>query len=249
MILNNESPFIFIIVNPAEARQGMGNPAKGQYDNTTVASAETAVASPRAIKLPRAEKARLVREALVSAAIEVVGEVGYADASVAQITARAGIAQGTFYNYFETRQQLFDSLLPELGGRMLGFIRQSARGGQDFAALEERAFKAFFAFLRTEPQLFRILNEAEYCAPAGHQQHFDLVSDEYQAFLRKCLSRGEFPAFDERELEVVAHILMSARLYLAMRFKREDEKDGVPEWVVRSYMKFVLYGLKGAPAD
>ena len=40
----------------------------------------------------------------------IVGELGYAGASVALITARADVAQGTFYNYFESRQDLLDQL-------------------------------------------------------------------------------------------------------------------------------------------
>lgn len=44
----------------------------------------------------RNEKAELIRDCLFRAAGEVVGEVGCADASIALITSKAGLAQGTF---------------------------------------------------------------------------------------------------------------------------------------------------------
>ena len=52
----------------------------------------------------------------------VVGEQGYAGASIALITQRAGLAQGTFYLYFDSREDLFDQLLPEVGQELLDFL-------------------------------------------------------------------------------------------------------------------------------
>ena len=58
--------------------------------------------------MKRAEKAALTRDKLMSSAAVIVGEYGYREASVQRITSHAGIAQGTFYLYFESRQLLFD---------------------------------------------------------------------------------------------------------------------------------------------
>ena len=196
----------------------------------------------------RTEKSELIRQALVRAATEVVGEVGYAGASISLITQRAGVAQGTFYNYFRSRQDILDQLLPEMGARMLEHVRDSARGGSRFAELEERSFRAFFSFLKQTPHFFRILNEAESFAPAGHAQHFGMVSQRYLRFLRRSLRNGEFPGYGESELEVIVHILMAARSYLALRFTNGgDGTRDIPVRVVRTYMKFVLHGLQGQP--
>ena len=51
------------------------------------------------------------QEALKQAAIEVFFEHGYHAAKVSQIVERVGVAQGTFYLYFEGKQQLFGELL------------------------------------------------------------------------------------------------------------------------------------------
>lgn len=198
----------------------------------------------------RTEKSELIRQALVRAAIEVVGEVGYADASISLITQRAGVAQGTFYNYFRTRQDLLDQLLPAMGERMLDHVRESALGGKAFPELEERSFRAFFSFLKLSPQFFRILNEAESFAPAGHERHFEMVARRYRRFLRQSLRNGEFPAYTEADLDVIVHILMAARSYLSLRYTRgEDGIRDIPARVVKTYMKFVLYGLQGRPPD
>ncbi len=199
----------------------------------------------------RLEKSERIRDALLRAATEVVGDVGYAEASIALITQRAGVAQGTFYNYFRSRQDILDQLLPEVGQRMLRHVHDSAVDGAGFAEREERSFRAFFSFLEDTPQLFRILNEAESFAPSGYKAHIDAVSRGYQRFLRNAQRRGEFSDYADDELEVVSYILMAARSYLAFRYTSGGDAIGaIPDRVVSAYMKFVLYGLQGrAPAD
>ena len=51
------------------------------------------------------------RRRLIEAAGLVVGKYGYAGASIARITAKAGVAHGTFYLHFANQQALFDVLL------------------------------------------------------------------------------------------------------------------------------------------
>ena len=52
-------------------------------------------------------------EALKQAAIEVFYEHGYHAAKVSQIVQKVGVAQGTFYLYFEGKQQLFGELVSD----------------------------------------------------------------------------------------------------------------------------------------
>jgi AcrR family transcriptional regulator len=197
----------------------------------------------------RLEKSELLRHALLQAAAAVVGEVGYANASIALITARAGVAQGTFYNYFDSRQDILDELLPTLGEKMLAHIRQCASGGRNYTEIEERVFRGFFSFLEKTPHFSRILNEAESFAPVGHKQHFENVSNRYLHLFHRSKLEGEFPNYSEEELEVVVFILLAARSYLALRYVGgTDQRSTLPEWVAKTYMKFVRFGLQGVPS-
>ena len=81
-------------------------------------------ASGKATKLNRVERNAWTKRKIFDAAAKVVGKHGYAGASVARITEEAGVAQGTFYNHFENRQELLDQLLPKIGTDMVYFIRE-----------------------------------------------------------------------------------------------------------------------------
>ncbi len=195
----------------------------------------------------RAEKARATRRALIEAAAYVVGKYGYAEASIARITQHANVAQGTFYNYFETRQALFDILLPELGRDLIEFVRARVAGSRTTLEMEERGFRAFFEYLAENPGFYRILNEAETMAPIAHRRHFEALTRGYVTALRRGLARGELGSFEESELETIVYLLMAARSYLTLRFGLDRGK--LPEHVVATYMKFVRGALTGQPAS
>lgn len=191
----------------------------------------------------RQERAENLRQKILAAAAKVVGEYGYADASIGRITEEADIAQGTFYLYFESRQAIFDVLLPHVGADMLVFIGDKVRGAENFLDVEERGFRAFFEYLRLNPGFFRVLNEAEVAAPAAHATHMKLVADRYVRSLKRSMENGEIKNFEERELETLAYIFEAARSYLYLCHVKGRGLKKLPEWVVQAYMKLVRSGL------
>lgn len=60
---------------------------------------------------PATARGEATRSKLLDAAEHEFGENGFHAASVASITRRAGVAQGTFYLYYEGKQQIFGELL------------------------------------------------------------------------------------------------------------------------------------------
>lgn len=195
------------------------------------------------VRKTRAQRSEEIRDALFQAAAETVGEYGYIDTSIARITQRADLAQGTFYNYFASRQDIFDELLPVLGAKMMQHIRQHVRSTDSFLEQEERSFRAFFGFLRRMPYFLRILNEAEIFAPKAHKAHFRNITEGYIRFLRKAGQRGEIVTMSPEEAEATVYILVSARGYLAMRYLRPDGVVAMPEEAVDAYMRLVKGGL------
>jgi len=192
----------------------------------------------------RNERGKMIREALFKAAAEVVGEHGYQEASISMITQRAGVAQGTFYNHFQSRQDILDQLLPALGREMMEHIAKCSKKGKTALEREEAGFKGFFSFLKQNPDFFRILNEAESFAPNAYRAHMEHVMAGYLKFFSVARANRETKAFDERELQVVVLVLMAARSYIAWRFVKEDGKtEDIPDWIVKAYRKLITGGV------
>jgi AcrR family transcriptional regulator len=204
-------------------------------------------ASGKVTKLNRTERNAWTKRKIFDAATKIVGKYGYAEASVARITEEAGVAQGTFYNHFENRQELLDQLLPKIGIDMVHFIRE--RTGTAHAALQEiERFGAFFDFIREVPEFLRILNEAEHFAPIGYQKHLDNVSTAYVRILQRARHSGAIVDFSDEEFEAIVHILMGARGYLSRRYSYcGGAVVAVPDHVISAYQKLITRGLFNAP--
>jgi AcrR family transcriptional regulator len=204
--------------------------------------------SAKVTKLNRVERNAWTKRKIFDAATMIVGKYGYAEASVARITEQAGVAQGTFYNHFESRQQLLDQLLPKIGVDMVRFIRE--RTGTAHAARQEiERFGAFFDFIREVPEFLRILNEAEFFAPTGYQKHLDNVSTAYVRILRRARQAGAIEGFSDEEFEAIVHMFMGARGYLSRRYSyAESTVTAVPDHVISAYEKLITRGLFTLPA-
>ena len=202
-----------------------------------------ATTSAKITKLNRVERNAWTKRRLFDAATRIVGQYGYAEASVARITEKAGVAQGTFYNHFENRQELLDQLLPKIGQDMVRFIRE--RSGTVHAARQEiERFGAFFDFIREVPEFLRILNEAEFFAPSGYQKHLDNISTAYVRILKRARQAHAIADFSDEEFEAIVHMLMGARGYLSRRYSYHDGAvTAVPDHVISAYRKLITRGL------
>src|SRR5678815_4721000 len=78
------------------------------------------------------------RERIVELAIEEFSDKPYAQASISNIVARAGIAKGSFYQYFEDKLDLYRWLLLDVAAhRKLAYVeaRMPAESGDMFEVL------------------------------------------------------------------------------------------------------------------
>ncbi|MEQ8347713.1 MAG: TetR/AcrR family transcriptional regulator [Sneathiellaceae bacterium] len=195
-------------------------------------------------RMTRAEKALENRRRLLHAAAETVGEYGYGDASIARIVERAGLAQGTFYLYFESRQDLFDKLLPEVGNEALAFIRAQVGTAPDFLTMEERGMRAFFDYVLRNPSYFRIFTEAQAAAPRAYAEYTANRTGRFLDRITAAWRRGEVAGYSERELGVLTQVMLAARVYLYHQYADgPDGKGAVPDWVIQAYLRFVRRGL------
>ncbi|HEY9218816.1 MAG TPA: TetR/AcrR family transcriptional regulator, partial [Phenylobacterium sp.] len=90
------------------------------------------------------------RQAILDAAREVFGELGYEAATVRDIIRRTGLAAGTFYNYYRSKEEVFAALADE-GARKFGPVLKAERArAPDFESFVRGAIRAYFRYLADE---------------------------------------------------------------------------------------------------
>lgn len=201
-------------------------------------------AAPMRRRLTRVEKSQKIKADLIRAAAKVIGQVGYQNAMVSKITEEANVSQGTFYNYFESRQELFDQLLPALGKELIEQIRILAGDAPNAFEREKRSFVAFFEFLQSNPEFYRILYEAELFAPEGYKKHVHQIATLYVRTLERESAQGQIDIANREEAEAIAFMLMGVRHYLCMHFARKDGQTvPLPEGVLKIYLRVISSGI------
>ncbi|MCA9635576.1 MAG: TetR/AcrR family transcriptional regulator [Myxococcales bacterium] len=104
----------------------------------------------------REETRAAYREAILSAASEVFGRLGFHDAKMADIAAEAGVAAGTLYNYFSSKEEVFASILERGQEQLFGALAEVvARGGDPLDRLQE-VLRTLYGFLERSGPFFAV---------------------------------------------------------------------------------------------
>jgi AcrR family transcriptional regulator len=193
---------------------------------------------PQRKRVSREEKARLTRESLLNAGCAVVAAEGYAAASIAKIADLAGVAHGTFYNYFEDRQALFDELLPYEGLRMRDRIEAVAHDTPPGMQREFTRFEAFLDYVIENEGFYRVLYEAEIFAPGAHRAHMDNIINGYKRTFERAMAEERMRRLDPRHVECLIYQILGMRAYAAMQIHfatRPAEKQAIRDAAGETY--------------
>jgi AcrR family transcriptional regulator len=95
----------------------------------TTARKKKSVADPEARrKAPVRDKGRRTRERIVSSAAKVFADRGYLDTRVADIAKKAGIAHGSFYTYFDSKEDVFRDVAGAVVDEMYAALETHGEG-------------------------------------------------------------------------------------------------------------------------
>lgn len=189
---------------------------------------------------PLGSKGERTRRRLLEAAEQVFADLTYHEASIVKITEAAGVAQGTFYLYFESKQQLFDELVLDLNRRVRRAMSEGASQGTTRAERERGGFRGYFRFTAEHPGLYRIIRQAEIVAPHILHEHYQRIAAGYVVGLQDAMDGGEVVRADP---EVLAWILMGIGEIVGMRWILWGEDGEVPDAVLDDMHAFVARGL------
>lgn len=189
---------------------------------------------------PLSARGLRTRQRLLDAAEEVFAELGWHDASIVKITEAAGVSQGTFYLYFESKQELFEELVRDLNRQVRQAMSAGAGQGTTRAEQERGGFRGFFRFTAEHPALYRVIRQAEFVSPALLHEHYERIAEGYVRGLREAMDADEVVAADP---EVLAYALMAVGEMVGMRWVLWGDTDEVPEEVFEEMFAFLARGL------
>jgi AcrR family transcriptional regulator len=179
-----------------------------------------------AAKAPRTARGERTMRKILDAAREEFGARGFSESSIVGITQRAGVALGTFYTYFESKEGLFQALVRDMSAQVRDAVGPELAGGRDRLDSERRGLAAFLRFAHDHRDIYRIIDESEFVDPVAYREHYETTATRIAARLRRARDDHEIDAsFSDADLETAAWGIMGANVFLGLRFAVWDDAD------------------------
>lgn len=182
------------------------------------------------------------REAILAAARRVFAQLGYEAATVRDIIRGTDLASGTFYNYFRSKEEVFEALADDGAQRFKPLLRAAREQAASFEDYLHNSFVAYFRFLEQE--------HGEEGRPVEERQpHIRTdtpgmlaVYEEVRLGLEEAIAHGDVPRVDADYL-ANACIGVGQEVGAAMLRRSPCDVEGAAAFAAG----LILKGVAGAP--
>ncbi|WP_447765570.1 TetR/AcrR family transcriptional regulator [Sphingopyxis panaciterrae] len=177
-------------------------------------------------KAPRTERGRRTLRKLLDAAAIEFGERGFHEASISGITRRAGTALGSFYTYFDSKDEIFQALVRYMSEQLRDHVTPLVQAAPDGISAERIGLESYLGFVREHKEIYRIIDEAEFVDYASYRRHYETTVARVRQRLEAGAARGEIRA-DVGEIHAWA--IGGMNVFLGMRYGLWDEEADIDE--------------------
>lgn len=188
---------------------------------------------------PKTARGARTRAKILKAAEDAFGSLGYHQAGVSDITRLAGVAQGTFYTYFASKEDTLRELVRDMGQKVRAHLASEIKDSGNRIEAEALGLRAFLKYVAANPSLYRVLQEAQFVDESIYQEYYNAFGRGYLKMLADATQKGEIrPGNDE----VRVWALMGMSNFLGLRFSIWEQDIPIDE-VVETIADLLTNGL------
>ena len=187
---------------------------------------------------------RETRQALLDAALDLFGRIGFVETTLGDIADHAGIGRTTFYDYFASKEDLLaglvEEMLPTIFDRLVEEIPAGLTATEQLAAL----VVAMVEFVATDPvfgltlhrDLPRLAQDTQRRIGATHQR----LTAEFGRVYRAGVASGEFR---DVPIDLAGHFMLDVVMSGARSVFNSDEPKQRFHEVADETVRFLIGGL------
>ena len=192
------------------------------------------------------------RRLILDAAVRAFARRGFHSCRVSDVADEAGVAYGLVYHYFQSKEQILDTLFTERWALMLGAIEAiDARPGT--SARDKLAMVASFIFdsYRHEPDLMKvIIVEVTRAANSFGRAHLDAIREAYTRIARiveRAQREGAFTSAVSPVFAAMCFYGAVEQVLTAWIFDLLPQADEEIERAKALVVETICHGLESAP--
>lgn len=182
------------------------------------------------------------RQSILAAARHVFAALGYEAATVRDIIRGTDLASGTFYNYFKSKEEVYEALADDGARRFRPILRQARENARSFEDYLHSAFVAYFQFIVEDNRAEgRPIDERRPHVLRMDTPEMSAVYQEVRQSLEEAIARGDAPRVDA---DYLACACIGTAQEVGAEMLRRSPHD--VEVAARFVTGLLLNGLKGA---
>lgn len=175
------------------------------------------------------DKKTVRRQQILQAATEVFGRSNFDDASISEIARKAGVAEGTIYQYFKNKQDLFFSIPREKTKAFSGQLDLHLKGVTDARDKIRKFVWYYLYFFKTNPDYARSLMLEMRISRAfmrsGSYKGIRRFTNQALEILKEGLDQGVVRR--DIDLYLSRHLLLGILEHVVTRWLLKGEKEDI----------------------
>jgi TetR/AcrR family fatty acid metabolism transcriptional regulator len=193
-------------------------------------------------------KKTIRRESIIQAAIEVFSKKDFQTASISEIAQRASIADGTIYQYFRSKEDLFFSIPIEKTKEFCSQLELHLEGISGAINKIRKFVWYFLYFFKTNPEYGRILLlEMRVSKSFVNTETYDFLKQSVSQVMNIIIEgQNEGVIRQDTDIYILRHLILGILEHMVCRWLLKGEKYDLLEHH-QEVSQIVIDGLKAIP--
>jgi AcrR family transcriptional regulator len=183
------------------------------------------------------------RDTILAAARKVFAEIGFGAATVRDIIRATPLASGTFYNYFKSKEEVYQAIRDDVALAIRPRLREERTRADTVEAFISGSFRTFFEFVARNREDFRHLRHAADASRFRIDTPEVIAGfEELREDLQAAIAAGLFPPVDADYLMAA---IVGVAFEISERMLARDEP--APEVAAAFATALFLGGVRTLP--
>jgi AcrR family transcriptional regulator len=181
-------------------------------------------------KIPRVayhSKTARRKKKIIQVATQLFSEKGYHDVTIDEVATKAGIAKGTIYLYFESKERLYLEILENCFESIESRIEKEVSKTDPASEKLRKVLRLIFGFYRQNLDVLRILSRDETHLIREHYQFTERWRERrvrlYEKILEKGVKEGFFRPMNTRLVALIVFGLVRSVMFFYKTDKSAEE--------------------------
>ena len=174
-------------------------------------------------------KASERRASILAVAKVLFADKGYHGVSVDEIAKRLGVSPAVLYRHFESKDELYESVLSEIACHRESYVEAALSGPDDFGSVLTRMTRIYIESVARDPDYLRMEMHSVLEGAAATQQFFESrwksFSDYIEVGMQEMVPPGKIHKVNPRVASLMFQGMIREALYVKCIYQSAHYKE------------------------